>query len=78
MTYIANVLLDYNYIFLMRGDGTPYDIVYNFVKGDKVLYLTLVVLLFAVYMAVFYQVYYLIVKLKQNNNSKIRLLFSHI
>ena len=33
MTYIANVLLDYNYIFLMRGDGTPYDIVYNFEKN---------------------------------------------
>ena len=34
MAYIANILLDYNYMFLMRGDGTPYDIVYNLVKGD--------------------------------------------
>ena len=77
MAYIANILLDYNYMFLMRGDGTPYDIVYNLVKGDKVLYPTLVVSLFAVYMAVFYQVYYFIISLKQNNKSKSRLLFSH-
>ena len=77
MAYIANILLDYNYMFLMRGDGTPYDIVYNLVKGDKVLYPTLVVSLFAVYMAVFYQVYYFIITLKQNNKSKSRLLFSH-
>ena len=77
MAYIANILLDYNYMFLMRGDGTPYDIVYNLVKGDEVLYPTLVVSLFAVYMALFYQVYYLLIKLKQNNNFKTRLLFSH-
>lgn len=27
--YVANLLLDYNYMFLMRGDGTPYDILYR-------------------------------------------------
>ena len=30
LAYIANVLLDYNYMFLMAGDGTPYDILFNF------------------------------------------------
>ena len=65
LAYIANVLIDYNYMFLMRGDGTPYDIIYNLVNGNKVLYPTIVVSLFAVYIAVYYGVYYLIVNRKQ-------------
>ena len=46
--YIANVIIDYNYMFLMAGDGTPYDILYNLVNGNKVLYPLFVVLLFVV------------------------------
>ena len=65
LAYIANVLIDYNYMFLMRGDGTPYDIIYNLVNGNKVLYPTIVVSLFAVYIAVYYGIYYLIVNRKQ-------------
>ena len=57
--YVANVLIDYNYMFLMRGDGTPYDIVYNFVGGHPVLYPLAVVALFLVYIAAFYGVYFL-------------------
>ena len=57
--YIANILLDYNYMFLMAGDGTPYDILYNLVGGNKVLYPVGVVLLFYLYISVFYFVYYL-------------------
>jgi len=34
---IANGLLDYNYMFLVRGDGTPYDILYNLVGGHPIL-----------------------------------------
>ena len=34
--YITNILVDYNYMFLMRGDGTPYDVLYNLVGGDPV------------------------------------------
>jgi uncharacterized membrane protein YwaF len=56
--YIANWLLDYNYMFLMRGDGTPYDILYNLVGGNAVLYPLGVVALFLVYIIGFYQVYY--------------------
>ena len=54
MAYVANVLLDYNYMFLMAGDGTPYDILYNLVNGSKVLYPILVVALFYLYIALFY------------------------
>ena len=58
--YIANVLIDYNYMFLMRGDGTPYDILYNLLGGNRVLYPISVVLLFFVYIAAFRKVYELV------------------
>ena len=57
--YVANRLLDYNYMFLMRGDGTPYDIVFNLVGGSQILYPWLVVLLFLIYISLFYFVYLL-------------------
>lgn len=57
--YVANVLLNYNYMFLMAGDGTPYDILYNLVNGHKVLYPVLVVLLFILYICIYYGVYYM-------------------
>lgn len=56
--YIANVTIPYNYMFLMAGDGTPYDILYNLVGGHPVMYPVLVVALFLVYIAVFYYVFY--------------------
>ncbi|MBQ2191052.1 MAG: YwaF family protein [Clostridia bacterium] len=52
--FIANAALDYNYMFLRRGDGTPYDVLYNLVHGSPVLYPIGVVALFLVYIAVFY------------------------
>ena len=55
---IANHALDYNYMFLRRGDGTPYDIVFNIVGGSPVLYPMMVIGLFLVYIAVFYWVYF--------------------
>lgn len=58
--YTANVLLDYNYMFLMAGDGTPYDILYNLVGGHKVLYPACVVGLFLIYIGIFYGVFYMI------------------
>ena len=56
--YVANILLDYNYMFLMAGDGTPYDILYNLVGGHPVLYPVLVVLLFILYICLYYGAYY--------------------
>ena len=58
MAYIANTALDYNYMFLVRGDGTPYEILYGIVKGDPVLYPLSVVALFLAYITMFYGVWH--------------------
>ena len=60
--YIANVLVDGNYMFLMRGDGTPYDILYNLMGGHKVLYPLSVAVLFLLYISGFYGVYFCLKK----------------
>ena len=62
--YVANVTIPYNYMFLMAGDGTPYDILYNLVGGSPVFYPLLVVGLFVVYIAMFYSVAMLCVRKK--------------
>ena len=67
--YIANLFLSTNYMFLMRGDGTPYDIIYNLVNGNPVLYPLLVVVLFIVYIIVFYYVFYHIKNAKNKNGA---------
>ena len=68
----ANALFDQNYMFLVHDEGTPYSIVYNWVNGNKVLYPMLVILLFIVYIAIFYTVYYLCEKgaKKKTQNAK--------
>lgn len=68
MAYITNVIIDYNYMFLMRGDGTPYDIFFNMVGGSPIFYPIIVVLLFFIYISVFYLIFFLIQKKK--NKSK--------
>ena len=60
VAYAADLLLPYNYMFLMRGDGTPYDILYNLLGGHPVLYPLSVFLLFIAYISGFYGVYYLL------------------
>ncbi len=64
MAYIANVIIPYNYMFLMAGDGTPYDILYNLVGGHKVIYSISVVALFYIYISSFYGVHYIFKKNK--------------
>lgn len=58
--YVANITLDYNYMFLMRGDGTPYDVLMTIVGGNQTAYTIGVVVLFLIYIVLFYSVYYLI------------------
>lgn len=65
--YLTNILIDYNYMFLMRGDGTPYDILYNLLDGHKVLYPLSVVILFIIYIFIFYNIYYYM-KIKKPKN----------
>ena len=60
LAFIANALVDYNYMFLRRGDGTPYDIIYNMVGGSAVLYPIAVITLFLLYILAFYGIYFLI------------------
>ena len=52
-------------MFLMRGDGTPYDILFNLVGGNPVVYPLSVVALFLLYIVSFYGVYYLVAGRKQ-------------
>ncbi|MBE6699941.1 MAG: hypothetical protein E7584_06885 [Ruminococcaceae bacterium] len=69
--YIANLLLDYNYMFLMYHDETPYSIVYNLVKGHPVFYPLLVVLLFVAYIFAFYAIYFHLQKQKESAQEQI-------
>ena len=58
-------------MFLMRGDGTPYDIFYNLVNGNRVFYPLIVVGLFLLYIAAYYGVYYLVTYLiKKHKENK--------
>ena len=65
IAYVANILVDYNYMFLMQGDGTPYDILYNLVGGNPVFYPMGVVALFFIYLFSFYYIHFLVSKRKQ-------------
>ena len=65
--YVVNHVIDYNYMFLMRGDGTPYDIFFNLVNGSPVLYPLIVWGLFVLYIGVFYSVYYLFAKKRKKD-----------
>lgn len=58
--YLANVFWDTNYMFLMQGDGTPYDIPYNMLNGNPVLYPMAVIGLFVLYITFFYGVVFLL------------------
>ena len=55
--YVANVLLDYNYMFLMSHDGTPYVMFYDLVGGHPVFYPMIVVVLFYLYIFGFVYIY---------------------
>lgn len=63
--YIANIFTDSNYMFLLRGDGTPYDILFNLVGGNPVLYPIGVMALFVGYIGLFYWIYFLITSKKK-------------
>ena len=56
-------------MFLMAGDGTPYDVLYNLVGGHKVLYPVGVVSLFYLYITAFYFIYFFAVRRKKEKAS---------
>ena len=65
--WIANHFLNTNYMFLMQGDGTPYDILFNLVGGSPILYPLSVIALFFLYITGFY-----IVHLRSQKKTAIR------
>lgn len=65
LAFAANAWLDYNYMFLRQGDGTPYDILYNLVGGNSILYPMGVIGLFMIYIAGFYVVHILATRKKK-------------
>ena len=58
--WLANQWNPCNYMFLMQGDGTPYDILYNLVDGHPVLYPMGVIGLFLIYITLYYRVCFMI------------------
>lgn len=58
--YIANEFLGTNYMFLVRGDGTPYDIFYNLVNGNQCFYPIIVAGLFVLYIIAYHLIFNLI------------------
>lgn len=58
--YTADMTIEgANYMFLMCGDGTPYDILYQLVGGHPVWYPLGVVALFLLYIGAFYAAFFL-------------------
>lgn len=70
LAYLANLVWDCNYMFLSRGDATPYEIVMTIVGGSPVLYPIGVVLLFIIYIVAYYNVYYLIENMIHKKHNK--------
>ena len=72
ISYIINVATEgrTNYMFLARHDGTPYVIFYDLVGGNPILYPIIVTLLFFVFIAIFYGIYYLATKKKGEEKVK--------
>ena len=60
LAYIANITLDYNYMFLMYHDNTPYQFFYDLVGGNPIIYPLLVVGFFYLYIWAFVYIYNLI------------------
>jgi uncharacterized membrane protein YwaF len=71
LAYVANIFVDCNYMFLSRGDGTPYDILFNLVKGHPVFYPLGVVALFVIYIAGYYFVYHEVCKCLLRRKKKV-------
>lgn len=65
VAYIANITIPYNYMFLMAGDGTPYDILYNLVGGSRLFYPMGVVAMFLVYIGLYYWLFYMVTHKKK-------------
>ena len=55
--YVANIFTDCNYMFLSRGDGTPYDILYGLTSGNIILYPICVIVPLILYIILIYSIF---------------------
>ncbi len=68
LAQIANLTIPYNYMFLERHDGTPYQIVFNLVNGNLILYKLMVVFLFILLIVSFYGIKIFVMKYKHKHH----------
>ena len=54
-----------NFMFFFHGDGTPFTLFHDLVRGNKILYQIIIYVLQCGYMGLFYVAYYAILKHKQ-------------
>lgn len=59
-----------NYMFFLGGDGTPFGLFYDLVKGNLIAYQVIIYILQCGYIGVFYLIYYPIVKLIKKHKEK--------
>lgn len=59
-----------NFMFFFSGDGTPFTLFHDMVKGNKVIYQIIIYILQCGYMGLFYFFYYQIVKAIDKRKSK--------
>ena len=58
-----------NFMFFFHGDGTPFTLFHDMVKGNKIIYQIIVYILQCGYMGLFYLAYYWIIKLIENRKT---------
>ena len=59
-----------NFMFFFYGDGTPFTIFHDLVRGNKIAYQIIVYVLQCGYMGLFYAVYYTVLKIKARQKEK--------
>ena len=59
-----------NFMFFFFGDGTPFTLFHDMVKGNKIIYQIIIYILQCGYMGLFYFFYYQIVKVVEKHKSK--------
>lgn len=70
ITLIVDYTLGKNFMFFMGGEGTPFDIFFNLVKGNLILYQIIVYILQCGYIGVFYLIYYPLAKFIKSKTKK--------
>ena len=70
ITLTVDYLTGKNYMFFLGGDGTPFGIFYDLVKGNLIGYQIIIYVLQCGYMGLFYLIYYPVAKWIKNKKAK--------